>query len=69
MNLYQCERYAQENGFDSVKFVAHFPTGNRECKWLDAYFGFFEIEGMNGGFVTTKQIDEMFPQLTCEITT
>ena len=69
MNLYQCEKYAKDNGFDSVKFVAKFPTGDRTCQWLDAYFGFFKIEGVGDGFVTTNQIDEMFPKLECEILT
>jgi len=67
MNLYQCEKYAQEHGFNSVEFIAHFPAGPKECKWLDAYFGFFTIEGMNDGFVRTIQIDQMFPNLVCEV--
>ena len=66
MNLYQCEAYAQKNGFDSIEFEADFPVGNVKCKWLDAYFGFFQVEGMEG-FVTTSQIDEMFPDLVCTI--
>lgn len=66
MNLYQCEAYAKKNGFDTVKFETDFPAGTRQCKWLDAYFGFFEVDGMEG-FVTTSQIDEMFPDLVCRI--
>jgi hypothetical protein len=67
MNLYQCEKYAKDNGFDSVEFIAKFPTGERKCKWLDAYFGFFKIDGVGDGFVTTGQIHEMFPTLECEV--
>ena len=67
MNLYQCEKHAQENGFDSLEFIAHFPAGTKKCKWLDAYFGFFTIEGFGDGFVTTKEIDKMFPTLVCEV--
>ena len=67
MNLYQCEKYAKDNGFDSLEFIAHFPAGAKKCKWLDAYFGFFTIEGVGDGFVTTQQIDEMFPTLVCEV--
>lgn len=65
MNIYQCQRMAKDIGFDSARFVALFPSGPAECKWLDAYFGFFEVdvEGMRGGFVTVDQIDEMFPDL------
>lgn len=67
MNLYQCEAYAKKNGFDSVEFEADFPAGTMKCKWIDAYFGFFQVEGLGDGFVTTGQIDEMFPDLVCEI--
>lgn len=66
MNLYQCEKYAKDNGFDSLEFIAKFPTGDRKCKWLDAYFGMFEIEGIDG-FVMANNIDEMFPSLVCEV--
>lgn len=66
MNLYQCEAYAKKNGFDTVKFIAKFPVGDKKCEWLDAYFGFFQVEGMKG-FATTSQIDEMFPDLVCEV--
>ena len=67
MNLYQCEQYAKENGFDSVEFIAFFPSKPFKCKWLDAYFGMFEIEGVGDGFVITKDVDKMFPRLECEI--
>ena len=66
MNLYQCQKHAESNGFDSLEFIAHFPAGAKKCKWLDAYFGMFEVEGMDG-FVMTKDIDKMFPSLVCEV--
>ncbi len=66
MNLYQCEKYAQKNGFDSVEFIAIFPAGPKKCRWLDAYFGMFQIDGVGDGFVMTKDIDQMFPDLVCE---
>ena len=66
MNLYQCEKYAQKNGFDSVEFIAIFPAGPKKCRWLDAYFGMFQIDGLGDGFVMTRNIDEMFPDLVCE---
>jgi hypothetical protein len=66
MNIYQCQKYAQKNGFDSVKFIAGFPSGPTHCKWLDAYFGLFEAEKIDG-FLTVDQIDEMFPDLKCEV--
>lgn len=68
MNLYQCQKYAEKNGFDSIKFKAFFPSGEKECCWVDAYFGFFKIEGVtDNSFVTVSQIDAMFPDLICEV--
>jgi len=66
MNIYQCERWAQDNGFDSCEFYANFPSGKHKCRWLDAYFGMFEVPGVMEGFVMVRQIDEMFPSLVCE---
>lgn len=68
MNIYQCQKYAENNGFNTVEFIANFPVGPRKCKWLDAYFGLFTIIGeTDGSFVTVDQIDGMLPDLTCEI--
>ena len=67
MNLYQCEKYAQKNGFNSVEFIAYFPAGPKVCRWLDAYFGILEIDGVGDGFVRTGDIDMMFPDLVCEV--
>lgn len=53
-----CE-YAKDNGFDSLEFEFTNLSGEvKKCKWLDAYFGFFLIEG-NDGFITTKQWKEV----------
>mgnify|MGYP000524126137 CR=1 FL=1 len=68
MNIYQCQKYAKQNGFDSVKFTTDFPIGTRTCKWLDAYFGMFTIEGItDGAFITVRDVDAQFPRLECEI--
>lgn len=64
LNLYQCEEKAKAVGYDSMKFLAIFPNGPRECQWLDAYMGLFKIDGLDG-FVTTRQIDEQIPDLIC----
>jgi len=49
-----CE-YAKDNGFDSLEFEFINLKGEKvKCKWLDAYFGMFEIEGSEG-FITVKQ--------------
>ena len=50
MNLYQCQEWAKDTAFDSAKFIAAFPAGPRTCTWLDAYFGFFRIDGLGDGF-------------------
>ena len=68
MNLYQCQKYAEKNGFDSMKFNAHFPTGIRKCQWLDAYFGLFTIEGVtDNSFISVRDVDEAFPSLICTL--
>lgn len=68
MNIYQCQKHAERNGFDSDTFVAHFPAGPKECQWLDAYFGMFKIKGVtDDSFVTVSQIDDMFPALECTL--
>jgi len=69
MNLYQCQKEAERNGFDSLEFFAEFPSGLQLCTWMDAYMGLFEIDlpDFKGSFVTVGQIDEMYPKLKCFI--
>ena len=66
MNLYQCQEWAKDNGFDKAKFIALFPSGPTECQWLDAYMGLLQIDKLGDGFVMVKQIDKMFPDLHCQ---
>ncbi len=67
MNIYQAQRYAEENDqFQGGKFIAIFPAGPKVCTWLDAYFGMFTIEGIEDGFVMVKQIDDAYPNLLCQ---
>jgi hypothetical protein len=66
MNLYQCQKWAENNGFDTAEFYADFPLGKMKCKWLDAYFGMFMIlEISDKEFMMVSQIDKMFPTLVC----
>jgi len=65
MNLYQCQKWAEKNGFDKAEFYADFPIGRKKCRWLDAYFGMFEIPGLTDGFMMVKDVDEAFPNLEC----
>jgi hypothetical protein len=67
MNIYQCEAKAQQIGYDKSTFIAVFPVGPVQCKWLDAYMGILkiDIEGLRDGFLTTSQLDRVFPDLIC----
>lgn len=62
MSLLQCERLAQKHGYNSLSFLALFPSGPKKCKWLDADFGFFQVEGIDG-FLSTDDIDQQIPDL------
>ena len=55
MTIHQCEALAKEIGFDGATFDICGPRGCRKAKWLDAHFGFFEIEGQQG-YVRTEQL-------------
>jgi hypothetical protein len=47
MRILELQEYAKDNGFDSVKFKYTDLLGTeRTGKWIDAYFGFFTVEGM-----------------------
>lgn len=67
MNIYECERLAQEHGFNTVTFLADFPIGTVKCKWLDAYMGLIQIDmdELRDGFVTTSELAQDFPNLHC----
>lgn len=59
MNIYELQEYAEDNGFDNLKFSFTNPlTGKTvDCQWLDAYMGLFKIEGTEG-FLTVKQLKD-----------
>lgn len=69
MNLYQCQKYAEQNGYDTVEFIAHFPAGPVKCKWLDAYFGLFTSDhpAFCDGFIRVDDADSAFPDLRVEV--
>jgi hypothetical protein len=59
MKIDECCEYAKENGFDSVIFTFKNITGETvSCRWLDAYFGLFEINGSDG-FISVKKWKEI----------
>jgi hypothetical protein len=60
MRILELQKYAEDNGFDSVRFKFIGPTGKIvTCQWLDAYMGLFKVDGQNG-FVTVNQFIELF---------
>ena len=67
MNLHECERKAQEEGYNTATFdLVNTQTGSRlSCKWLDAYFGMFVPDGQTG-FTMVRDVEEMGLPLTCE---
>ena len=64
LNINQCQELAKEFGYDSATFELVGPKGRLKTKWLDAYFGFFQIEGQDG-FNTVSQF-QFAPDLYCE---
>lgn len=62
MNLYQAQRAAKDRRQMDGEFMIVFPVGPRKCRWIDPYFGFFEIDGIDG-FVRVDDIDRQYPDL------
>lgn len=59
MKIRELEEYAQNNGFDSLEFTFVNLLGEvTNCKWLDAYFGLFTVEGSEG-FITVNNWIEL----------
>lgn len=57
MRILELQKYAQENGFDSLEFKFTNILGKElNGRWIDAYFGLFWIEGMDENtFMTVNQ--------------
>ena len=55
MKIDELQQYAIDNGFDSVEFTfTNLRNQVINCKWFDAYFGYFTIENVPG-MVSVKQ--------------
>lgn len=65
IGLLEAQDDAQDRGFNSLEFTAYFPIGAKKCKWLDAYFGLFQVEGVDG-FVMVREMRKIFPGLQVE---
>jgi len=55
MNILQCQKMAEDIGYDSAEFDLVGPKKTLKCKWLDAYMGMFTIVGDEGGFLMVSQ--------------
>lgn len=57
MRILELQEYAKDNRFDSLKFKFTNILGQeKKGHWVDAYFGFFWIEGMDKNtFMTVSQ--------------
>lgn len=64
MNILQCQKMAEDVGFDSATFDLVGPKATLKCKWLDAYMGMFTIEGREGSFCMVSQF-QFVPDLYC----
>lgn len=64
VSILQCQDLAKNAGFDSMPFELHGPKGMKKAKWLDAYMGLFEIEGLEG-FVHIKDF-KYIADITCK---
>lgn len=63
MNIYALQKYAQDNGYNSGRFLCVNDKGIFEMRWLDAYYGLVELlqpEPKEKGFITISQLIELF---------
>lgn len=66
MDILRCQHLAKEQGFDNARFKMRIPGQEKhaQCRWIDAYFGLFTFDGLDG-FVTVSDMDSRFPGLEC----
>lgn len=58
MSLIECEDLAKDEGFNTTTFILVGPGGEKKCRWLDAYFGLFTMEGEEG-FVSVRDVKHL----------
>lgn len=61
----EIEKYAQDNGYDSVKFICRIKKDGETTlpitgQFLDAYYGFIEIPLFGEGTVRLKTLQDKF---------
>lgn len=64
MDLYACQRKAEKEGYNKATFDLICPAGIKACQWLDAYFGLFKVDGVDG-FLRVNDIAEKMPDVRC----
>lgn len=56
LTISQCQEIAKKSGnFDTMEFYLCGPARKLKAKWLDAYAGFFQLEGQEN-FIMVKTI-------------
>lgn len=57
MNILELQEYAKRNGYDNLRFRFTNLRGEEKTgKWVDAYFGFLFIDGMEENtFIRVEQ--------------
>jgi hypothetical protein len=59
LTLEECQQIGRENFSDTVEFDLCGSCNRRfKAKWLDAYYGFFELEGLSG-YVTIPVVESL----------
>lgn len=60
ISIVECEKLAQDVGFDSTTFLLVGPFGLKKARWLDAYFGMLTFDGLaDDKMVMTSQLADM----------
>jgi len=62
LDLLHGQQYSKDN--DIKNFIINGPNIKLICKWLDIYFGIFEIEGFKDAFIF-KEFDK--PNIRFEV--
>jgi len=63
MNIYSLQKYAQDKGHNTGRFLCVNDKGIFEMQWLDAYYGLVKLlqpEQKEDGFITIRQLIELF---------
>ncbi len=65
ISILQCQKMAQDVGYDSATFDLVGPKATLKCTWLDAYMGMFRADGHGDGFFIVSQF-QYVPDLYCQ---